>query len=82
MSRRSSISSNTASASSGVQLRGISTVSGRKCAGICGPSGGVLMIWRRGAGVALFGAVASFLEAVGFAFDGDNLGVVHETVNQ
>ena len=31
--RKSSISSNTASASSGVQVRGISTVSGRRCAG-------------------------------------------------
>jgi hypothetical protein len=31
------------------QERGISTVSGHRCSGSCGRSGGVLMIWRRGA---------------------------------
>jgi hypothetical protein len=28
------------------------------------------------------GAVASFLEPVGFALDGDDLGVMHEAVDQ
>ena len=48
--RKSSISSNTAGASSGVQVRGISTVSGRRCAGSVIVSGGLVMTWRRGAG--------------------------------
>ena len=33
------------------------------------------MTWR-------LGAVVGFLDPIGFAFDGDDLGVVHQTVDQ
>ena len=55
---------------------------GRRWAGGCDGSGGVLMIWRRGAGGSVVRYGRGFLEAIGFAFDGDDFGVVQETVDQ
>src|SRR5208337_905476 len=75
-SRSWSSISQTASACSGVQVTGISTVIGRRWSGI------VLILGAAALACPRLGAVAGFLEPIGFALDGDDLGVVHQAVDQ
>jgi hypothetical protein len=74
--RSSSSISQTASACSAVQVTGISTIIGRRWSGI------VLMTWCRGACVPGHRRGRGLLELIGIALDGDDLGVVHQAVDQ